>query len=442
MKKAAFATLGCKVNQYDTEAVKGMFLTKGYEIVDFSQIADVYVINTCSVTSLSERKSRQLIRRAGRLNKDAIIAVTGCYAQVAKEEIEKIPEIDVITGSSNRKEIINLVEEKFREKENIAEKTNKLTSVKGFSVFEDIPILFSPKRTRAFLKIQDGCENFCSYCIIPHTRGKSRSRKMDSIITESKRLVEDGFKEIVLTGINLAVYGQDLGKNNNLVDIVKEILKIEGLVRLRLGSLELLEVTDGLIEIFNTDEQLCKHLHLPLQAGDDFVLKEMNRHYTTSYYRDKVNYIKSKVNDISITTDVIVGFPGETEESFENTANFLKEMKFARVHIFPYSKRPMTKAYYLKNQVSEHIKKDRVRILEEIANKTKIEFEKSFVGKNIKVLFEEEKIIEVNNMNKNVIEGLTENYLRVFAPSNKDCLGKITTVKIKEYSNDYLLGEI
>ncbi|MDL2281053.1 tRNA (N(6)-L-threonylcarbamoyladenosine(37)-C(2))-methylthiotransferase MtaB [Selenomonadales bacterium OttesenSCG-928-I06] len=442
MRKAAFATLGCKVNQYDTETIKGMFQAKGYEIVDFSQIADVYIINTCSVTSLSEKKSRQLMRRASRLNENAIIAVTGCYAQVAKEEIEKIPEIDVITGSSNRKDIINLVEQKFKEKENELSSKNKITSIKEFSSFEDIPILFPPKRTRAFLKIQDGCENYCSYCIIPHTRGKFRSRSLESIIAESKRLIENGFQEIVLTGINLAAYGQDLGKRGSLVNVVKEILQLQNLKRLRLGSLELLEVADSLIDLFNSEDRLCKHLHLPLQSGDDFILKEMNRHYTTSYYREKVNNIRSKVQDISITTDVIVGFPGETEEYFNNTANFIDEMKFAKVHIFPYSKRPKTKAYYLKDQVSEQVKKERVKILEQISENNKEDFEKSFIGKKTKVLFEEEKTVQINGENEKFIEGLTENYLRVFVPFNADYLGDVAKIKVTEHKDQYLFGEI
>ncbi|MDF2875576.1 MAG: mtaB [Sporomusa sp.] len=438
MAQVAFTTLGCKVNQFETEVMEGLFKSKGYKIVGFDEQADVYVINTCSVTNLGEKKSRQLIRRAGRQNGAAIIAVAGCYSQVSPEQVARIPGVDVIVGTQDRARIVELVEAAAAN--NRTTQVNAVTDIMQAKEFEDIPLFSKPGRTRAFLKIQEGCTNFCTYCIIPYARGPLRSRPLASIAAETEKLVAAGFTEIVLTGIHLGAFGRDLSGSEReitLVDAVKTVLTAgnTGLIRLRLGSLESVEVPDSLIALIQIDQRLCPHLHLPLQSGDDRVLKAMNRHYTTAEYRNLINGIKARVPAIAITTDIIVGFPGETEEMFDSTLAFINTMAFAKIHVFPYSLRTGTPAAGFAGQVSEAEKKRRVQRLQQIADRQTIEFYQSFINQKLEILFE-------NNENKGLISGLSGNYLRVYAAGGQDNIGKMEPVMLRHIQKDGLFGEI
>lgn len=433
MPRVAFTTLGCKVNQFETEVMEGLFKQRGYEMVPFDQVADVYVINTCSVTHLGEKKSRQIIRRAIRLNQEAIVAVAGCYAQVSPEEIEAIEGVKVIVGTQDRHRIVDLVEQAVASSCSV----NAVTSIMEADHFEDIPLFEAPGRTRAFLKIQEGCTNFCTYCIIPYARGPLRSRPLASIIRETEKLISSGFKEIVLTGIHLGAYGRDVKGEVTLADAVRAVLDVEGLVRLRLGSLESIEISDDLIALMKQDNRLCSHLHLPLQAGDNTVLKAMNRHYTLAEYEQLINNIKSQIKDIAISTDIIVGFPGETLELFNNALAFVEKMNFSRMHIFPYSRRSGTPAAQYSDQVPEEEKKRRVQIMQELAEKKTTEFQHYFLNKQLTVLFEME-----NQKNDNIIDGLTENYIRVYTNGNKAMQGKTYQVLLEKPYRDGLWGKI
>jgi threonylcarbamoyladenosine tRNA methylthiotransferase MtaB len=429
MPKVAFTTLGCKVNQFESEVMEGLFKAYGYEVVAFDGPADVYVINTCSVTHLGEKKSRQLIRRATR-NPGATVVVTGCYAQVSAAEIEAIEGVDVIVGTQDRQRIVELAEE-------AAASRRQLTAVGDIMAardFEDISLLAAPGRTRAFLKIQEGCSNFCSYCIIPYARGPLRSRPLTSVAGEAAKLTAAGFKEIVLTGIHLGAYGQDLGGTTTLADAVKAVLAVDGLVRLRLGSLESVEVADELISLMQADERLCRQLHLPLQAGDDTVLRAMNRHYTTADYLTLIESIQARVADIAITTDVIVGFPGETAAQFASTLNFVDGLDLARIHVFPYSQRQGTPAAAMSGQVGEATKKERAVALQRLADDKATAFRQKFLGREMPVLFE--------MGSGGTREGLTSNYLRVFAAGDDELTGTIRTVRLERRYRDGLWGRI
>lgn len=438
MPQVAFTTLGCKVNQFETEVMEGLFKARGYNVVDFSQHADIYVINTCSVTNLGEKKSRQLIRRASRQNPEAVIAVAGCYSQVAPDKISQIPGVDVIVGTQDRARIVELVEAAVAN--NRTNQVNIVADIMHTKEFEDIPLFSMPGRTRAFLKIQEGCTNFCSYCIIPYARGPLRSRPLASIAAETKKLVAAGFNEIVLTGIHLGAFGRDLVHNEEditLVDAVKTVLAAGGseLMRLRLGSLESIELSDQLIVLMQTDERLCPHLHLPLQSGDDRILMAMNRHYTTAQYRELIDNIKNHVPSIAITTDVIVGFPGETDDIFESTMNFITTIGFAKIHVFPYSRRTGTPAAKFSQQVSETEKKFRVHRLQQLADKQSKEFYQSFLGQNLNVLFDK---VEIGG----IISGLTGNYARIYATGSQESIGRIAAVKLERFYQDGLWGQI
>lgn len=410
--------------------MEGLFKQRGYEITPFDQVADVYVINTCSVTHLGERKSRQLIRRGIRLNPEAIVAVSGCYAQVSPEEIEAIEGVNVIVGTQDRHRIVELVEEVGHSKGIM----NIVTNIMNADHFEDIPLFDTPGRTRAFLKIQEGCTNFCTYCIIPYARGPLRSRPLESVTREAEKLITAGFKEIVLTGIHLGAYGRDLEGQITLVDAVKAVLGAKGLIQLRLGSLESIEISDELIEIMKGDQRLCPHLHLPLQAGDDRVLRMMNRHYTLAEYRELVHNIQARIKDIGISTDIIVGFPGETLEMFENALSFVESMDFSRMHIFPYSRRSGTPAAEYKDQVPEDEKKRRVQVMQELAERKAAEFQKRFINRQLTVLFEPE--------HDGKMEGLTGNYIRVHTNGNDTLHGKLCKVHMEKLYGDGLWGSI
>ena len=430
MLKVALTTLGCKVNQVETETMEGLFRQRGYEIVDFSQPADFYIINTCSVTHLGERKSRQLIRRANRLNEKAVIAVTGCYAQIAAKEIAAIEGVKVVIGTQQRHKIVDLMEQAAREDGLF----NEVSDIMHTHEFEDIPLYGTPHRTRAFLKIQDGCCNYCSYCIIPYTRGPIRSRRLDSIKEALDKLVADDFHEVVLTGIHLGAYGRDFKNENiSLSDAVKVCLTNPNLKRLRLGSLESIEVSPHLLELIKNEERFTKHLHLPLQAGSDEILKAMNRHYTTAEFARLIENIRRAVPDIAISTDIIVGFPGETDELFHKSMEFVSSMNFAKIHVFPYSKRAGTPAAAMSNQVDENIKKQRVHLMQQIEKRSSLNFQTQFLGKSMDVLFEQ--------THENYTEGLTSNYIKVYVPG-KIPSGEIYSVKLKEIFKDGILGEI
>ena len=430
MPRAAFTTLGCKVNQFETEAMEGLFKARGYQVVAFDQFADVYVINTCSVTHLGEKKSRQFIRRASRTNPAAIVAVTGCYAQVSPEQIEAIVGVDVIIGTQDRGRVVDLVEEAAASQQPI----NVVHSIMAAEKFEDIPLLEAPGRTRAFLKIQEGCTNFCTYCIIPYARGPLRSRPLESVMREVTKFVKAGFKEIVLTGIHLGAYGRDTSGAITLVDVVKAILSITGLIRLRLGSLESIEISDELINVMKLDSRLCRQLHLPLQAGDDTVLSAMNRQYTTAQYRQLIEQIRCDLPDIAISTDIIVGFPGETEAMFTNALTFVDHMKFSKIHIFPYSRRSGTPAADYPEQVPEEIKKHRVQEMQLIADKHARAFQARFIGQQMEILFEGDKL--------GIVEGLSSNYIRVYTAKTNTTMRTLEQVKLEKTYRDGLWGKI
>ncbi|HEY3424140.1 MAG TPA: tRNA (N(6)-L-threonylcarbamoyladenosine(37)-C(2))-methylthiotransferase MtaB [Negativicutes bacterium] len=430
MPQAAFTTLGCKVNQVETETLEGLFKQRGYDIVAFDQVADVYVINTCSVTHLGERKSRQIIRRAIRLNPKATVVVTGCYAQIAPKQLEAIPGVAVIVGTQERHRIVELAEEAIRCQHTV----NAVTNIMAAEQFEDIPLLEAPGRTRAFLKIQEGCTNFCTYCIIPYARGPLRSRPLDSIARETEKFLTAGFKEIVLTGIHLGAYGRDMDGEVTLDDAVKTILAMQGLERLRLSSLESIEVSAELIRLMQQDLRLCPHLHLPLQAGDNQVLHSMKRHYNTDDYRQLIRQIRNSVPDIAISTDIIVGFPGETPDMFENALGFVKEMNFAKMHIFPYSRRSGTPAAEYPGQIPETEKKQRVARMQLLAAQKSIEFQEKFIDRQLFVLFEAEK--------DGIVDGLTGNYLRVYGTGDQTLLGELRPVKLEKLYRDGLWGTV
>ena len=419
--KVAFTTLGCKVNQFETEVMEGLFKEKKYEIVNFEEVANVYVINTCSVTHLGEKKSRQLIRRAIKNNNKAIVAVVGCYSQVAADEIAKIEGVSLIVGTKERKNIVTLVETVLKEHQPL----QVVEDVMDYHEFEDIPLLNNPDRTRAFLKIQDGCSNFCTYCIIPYTRGPLKSRKLDSILSEAEKLLESGFKEIVLTGIQLGAYGKDLADEIALVDVVKALLDNEKLTRLRLGSLESIELDQEILEIMNQDQRLCRQLHLPLQSGSDKILKKMNRNYTTAEFKALVDNIYAKVPGVAITTDVIVGFPGENSTDFNEAVEFIKNMNFSKIHIFPYSKRKNTPAANYAEQVSEEEKKKRSVYLKEISDMASAKYRNKMLNTTVEIL--------VENITPDYAEGLASNYVKVYCENNnfqKDNFYKLKIIKL------------
>lgn len=418
------------MNQCETEVMEGLFKERNYEIVSFDEEADVYIINTCSVTHLGEKKSRQLIRRARRMNPQAIIAVTGCYAQIASGEVEGIEGVKVIVGTKERQQIVDLVERAGKEDGVI----NVITDIMQAKDFEDIPLFDAPGRTRAFLKIQEGCTNFCTYCIIPYARGSLRSRKLASVREEAGKLVKAGFKEIVLTGIHLGAYGRDLEESVSLADAVKAVLSIPDLKRLRLGSLESIELSTDLFDLLRIDARLCPHLHLPLQAGQDDILKAMNRHYTTAEFKQLIGDVLEVIPHIAISTDIIVGFPGETEARFQQSLAFARSMDFAKIHIFPYSKRAGTPAALFKDQVTEEAKKNRAHEMQRMADLKAAEYKSRFIGSVLSVLFE--------TQHGQVTDGLTGNYIRVYVDASTAECGNIYEVLLEKKYKDGLWGKI
>ena len=426
--KAAFMTLGCKVNQFETETMEGLFRARGYDVVPFEERADVYVINTCSVTHLSDRKSRQLIRRAVRTNPAACVAVTGCYAQVAPEEIRALDGVRVVIGTKERARIVDYVEASLRVDTGVA---GTITDIMQARVFEDIPLHALPHRTRAFLKIEDGCQNFCTFCIIPYARGPVKSRELSAVAREMRLLVDAGFHEVVLTGIHLGAYGIDLAERPTLADACRTALAEEGLRRLRLGSLESVELSADLLELMRTEPRFAAHLHLPLQAGSDAVLRAMNRHYTTEQFAQLVAEVRAAVPGVAISTDIIVGFPGETEEDFAAGMDFVRRMGFARMHVFPYSARRGTPAARRTDQVPPMVRKERAARMQALAEELAEGYHRSMLGSVAEVLFETQE--------DGVTDGLTETYVRVYtdAPVTR---GEIAPVQLTHIYKDGVWG--
>ncbi len=434
MAKIAFYTLGCKVNQADTASMENLFLRSGHQLVSFDGEADVYIINTCVVTNTGQRKSRQTIHRAIRKNPNALIVVTGCYPQTAAEEVKAIAGVDMIIGNQDRAQIVQLVEERLAHRQtDTLDAVHKLTAS---TAFEEMAAGDITDKTRAFLKIQEGCNQFCTYCIIPYARGPLRSRSLESIRTETQRLISAGFKEIVLIGIHLGCYGKENPDGPTLYDAVKTVLDVPGVQRLRLGSLESVEVEPRLLTLMQEDARFCRHLHLPLQSGCDKTLQAMHRPYTTAKFKTLLADIKTKVPDIAITTDVIVGFPGETEADFETTCKFAESCGFSKMHIFPFSARKGTPAEKFAGAVTEAVKKERADILGRIDETMHKAFLQAMVGQNAEVLFEQPA-------GEDYFEGLTGNYQRVFVKSGgRNLGGEILPVKITAFDGEKLLGEI
>lgn len=434
MAKIAFYTLGCKVNQADTASMENLFLRSGHQLVSFDGEADVYIINTCVVTNTGQRKSRQTIHRAIRKNPNALIVVTGCYPQTAAEEVKAIAGVDMIIGNQDRAQIVQLVEERLAHRQtDTLDAVHKLTAS---TAFEEMAAGDITDKTRAFLKIQEGCNQFCTYCIIPYARGPLRSRSLESIRTETQRLISAGFKEIVLIGIHLGCYGKENPDGPTLYDAVKTVLDVPGVQRLRLGSLESVEVELRLLTLMQEDARFCRHLHLPLQSGCDKTLQAMHRPYTTAKFKTLLADIKTKVPDIAITTDVIAGFPGETEADFETTCKFAESCGFSKMHIFPFSARKGTPAEKFAGAVTEAVKKERADILGRIDETMHKAFLQAMVGQNAEVLFEQPA-------GEDYFEGLTGNYQRVFVKSGgRNLGGEILPVKITAFDGEKLLGEI
>lgn len=432
--KVAFSTLGCRVNVYESEAMAEKFIKEGYEVVDFSEKADVYVINTCTVTNMGDKKSRQIIGRARRLNEEAIIAVVGCYSQIAPDEVSSIEGVDVVLGTRNKGDIVYWVNRAKSEKSKVVNVTENILKNK---VFEELKIEDYQDKTRAFLKIQDGCNRFCSYCLIPYARGAVCSKKPETVIEEVKNLAKHGFKEIILSGIHTASYGVDLEEKVALIDLLEEIEEIDGIERVRIGSIDPTFFTEGIKDRLVKLKKLCPHFHLSLQSGSNGTLKRMNRRYSKEEYKEIVDMLRGAIKDVSITTDIIVGFPGETEEEFKETYEFLKDISLTKMHIFKYSPRKGTKAAAMKDQIHGTIKEERSKKLIELNEKNEETFMKEMIGKTLEVLFEEKVSGE-----ENIYTGYTPNYIKTICESNEDLIGQIKKVYIKEISKDNFIGEI
>ena len=429
VKKVAFCSLGCKVNQYETNAMAQKFIEHGYEVVEFDEYADVYIVNTCTVTNVADRKSRQMLRRAKEINKDATLVACGCYAQVAKDELKKIPEIDLIIGNNEKNDIIQIVENHIAQKgaeDLVSDVMYKLDYVElGTTTYTE--------KTRAVIKVQDGCDRFCSYCLIPYARGHIRSRKIENVIEEIKKVVEEGINEVVITGIHIASYGRDFkGENIGLIDLLEEINKIQGLHRIRLGSIEPTIITDEFVERLSKLDKICDHFHLSLQSGCTETLKRMNRRYTTEEFKAVTKRLRAKFPNTALTTDIIVGFPGETDEEFNTTYEYLKEIAFYKMHIFKYSQRKGTKAAVMPNQVDGKIKEERSKKLIELSNENEYNYNKKYIGKQVEVLFEERE--------GEYLKGHTTNYIVVKHKTDKDDLiNKIAKVTVSEAKQDCLI---
>ena len=444
MKKVAFLTLGCKTNQYESNGMMQKFKEAGYEICNIEDEPDVYVVNTCTVTNIADRKSRQSLRKIKNSNKTIIVAV-GCYAQVAREELEKMPEIDIILGNKEKKDIVLYINQYL---ENLPKRTvpkrkgpspnekdrpqMKVADISKQKEFDEYGYVTYTEKARTTIKIQDGCNNFCSYCLIPYARGRIRSRNKENILEEVKQIANQGVKEIVLTGIHIASYGKDFNNGYRLIDLLEELEKIEGIERIRLGSLEPTIITDDFVERLIKLKKICNHFHLSLQSGCDETLKRMNRKYTTNEFKEAVARLRKNIKDVNLTTDIIVGFPGETDEEFNDTYKFLENIAFYKMHVFKYSKRDGTIAANMKNQIEGSIAEERSKKLIELSLKNQNIYNKKYIDKEIEVLFEEKQ--------GEYWIGHTKNYMIVKFKTNENLENELKKIKIKAIENDELIA--
>ena len=415
-KKVAFVTLGCKVNQYESNAMAQKFIDNNYEICDIEDNPDIIIVNTCTVTNIADRKSRQLLRKAKETNPNAVVVACGCYVQVAKDKVDSIEEIDISIGNSEKKDIVQIVENYINQNEMI----NEIIDVNKEKDFSEMGLVTFTEKTRATIKIQDGCNNFCTYCLIPYARGRVRSRNKENIIKEVEEIAKKGIQEIVITGIHIASYGLDFSYNYRMIDLLEDLNKIEGIKRIRLGSLEPSLITDEFTKRLSKLDKICNHFHLSLQSGCDETLKRMNRKYTTFEFKEVAKRLRNYFEDVNLTTDIIVGFPGETEEEFKKTYKFLKEIKFYKMHIFKYSPREGTPASKMPNQVDGNIKEERSQKLIELSDKNQEEYNKFYFSKSQEVLFEEQK--------DGVWTGYTSNYVKVSYKSDKNLENKFLKI--------------
>ena len=432
MKKVALHNLGCKVNAYETEAMQEILEQNGYEIVPFEEKADAYIVNTCSVTNMADKKSRQMLHRAKKMNPEAVVIAAGCYVQSAGEELLKDTSVDILIGNNEKVNLPSILEN--WEKEHNPLHVHDLTRE---HTYEELTLSHTAGHTRAFMKIQDGCNQFCTYCIIPYTRGRVRSRRLSDIVAEAGRLAENGYQEVVLTGIHLDSYGTDLEEHENLLTVIQEIAKIDGIKRIRLGSLEPRIMTEEFVAGLAAEEKLCPHFHLSLQSGCDATLKRMNRRYSAEEFRQCCERLRRHFDDPALTTDVIVGFPGETEEEFTATVEFLKDICFYETHVFKYSRRKGTKADRMPDQIPEQIKNQRSDVLLALTEKNSGEYRKKLLGRTVKVLLEEESTIGGTTY----LSGHTREYVKVAVAPETAAAGEIIDVKVTGLLKDMVLGE-
>lgn len=435
MGTVAFHTLGCKVNHYETEAIWQLFKEAGYERKDYESKADVYVINTCTVTNTGDKKSRQVIRRAIRHNPDGVICVTGCYAQTSPAEIMAIPGVDIVVGTQDRHKLLGYIEEYRRERQPI----NGVGNIMKARVFEELDVPAFTDRTRASLKIQEGCNNFCTFCIIPWARGLLRSRDPEEVINQAQQLVDAGYKEIVLTGIHTGGYGEDL-KDYNFAKLLKELdERVAGLKRIRISSIEASQITDEVIEVLDQSDKIVRHLHIPLQSGSNTVLKRMRRKYTMEFFAERLTKLKKALPGLAVTSDVIVGFPGETEEEFMETYNFVKDHQFSELHVFPYSKRTGTPAARMEEQVDENVKNERVHRLIALSDQLAKEYASAYEGDVLEIIPEES--FKEQDGTHNLYVGYTDNYMKVVFEGTEDMIGRLVKVKITKAGYPYNEGQ-
>ncbi len=425
MKKAALHNLGCKVNAYETEAMQEMLEKAGYEIVPFKEGADIYIINTCTVTNIADRKSRQMLHRARKMNPDAIVVAAGCYVQAQAEKQEIDPCIDIVLGNNRKKDLITVLEEYQKNK---AEDTclEEVEDISRTREYEPLSLTRPGDHTRAYIKVQDGCNQFCTYCIIPYARGRVRSRTVEDVIREVRSLAENGYREVVLTGIHLSSYGIDFDGERHLLELIRAVHEVDGISRIRLGSLEPGIVTEEFAEAIAALPKMCPHFHLSLQSGCDATLKRMNRRYTSGEYYEKCQILRKYFDHPALTTDVIVGFPGETEEEFRQSMEFVDKVDFYETHIFKYSKREGTKAAVMEGQVSEQVKARRSALMISLGEKKRKAYEESFVGKEVEVLVEEPAVIE----GRTVQTGHTKEYIKIALEQEKDLRNQIVKVRV------------
>lgn len=428
-KKIAALTLGCKVNAYDTKAMLEIFSGRGYEIVDFGEVADVYLVNTCTVTSLSDKKSRQMLRRARKRSPQAVVVAAGCYAQVSPEAILAMDEVDLVVGTKDRLQIVDIVEQYNHELGQASLVEDIMTERR----FEPLTVAKQENRTRAFLKIQEGCDQYCSYCIIPYARGHIRSRSLDAVETEAQHLAKSRYKEIVLAGIHIASYGKDLG-NTDLLAAISRVHEVEGLRRIRMSSIEPGIVTPEFVRDISRLPKICPHFHLSLQSGCDRTLSRMNRKYTTTQYRVAAKLLREAIPNIALTTDIIVGFPGETDDDFNRSYQFVEEVGFARIHVFPYSPKEKTLAASFEDQIPVAIKNVRAAKMLALGEKLSREFLERYIGKELEVLYETEPL-------SGVYEGYSENYITVRTESKNHLINEIRRVRAAHRVGEYLFAE-